>query len=159
MCILALSACGDNEYEKELKEAEKGLEESKAESERISEQIGVTEDDPVDESISISAEEVAELIAHEALGEGGTITDVIIYDGEIKAVIEISDDAIISDKSLLAESIYSRAGDTLLEHGGWEVLTVEFVDVGEVSMQRNEKESNEYGMDYFPLEKIIGQLE
>lgn len=168
---MLLVGCGDNAYEKELKEAKKVLEESKADSERleeISKQIDETsdlitevqeemgiEEDPV----GISAEEVAELLAYEALSEGDSITNVEIYDGEIKAVIEISDDAIISDKSLLAESIYSRAGDALLELEGWDVLTVEFVDVGEVSMQRNEKESNEYGMDYFPLEKIIGQLE
>lgn len=173
---MLLVACGaDNEYEQQRKEAEKQLEESKAELEKVKEvskQIDETsdllkelqkemgiEEDPTDESIGITAAEVAELIAYEALGEGDSITNVEIYDGEIKMVIEISDDAIISDKSLLAETIYSRAGDALLEHEGWEVLTVEFVDVGEVSMLRDEKDTNEYGMDYFPLEKIIGQLE
>lgn len=161
MATLFLSACGDSAAEKELKEAEKRLEEAQKDTERledISEEMGISVDEPVDESIDLSAEEVAELIAYEALGEGDIITDVIIRDGEIKAVIEISDDAVISDKSILAESVYSSAGDSLLEYDDWEVLTIEFVGVGEVSMNRDEKETNEFG-DYFPLEKIIGQLE
>lgn len=153
MAALLLTACGNTEKEVELKKAQDELAKAKEDTKRIEEITGSTED------TGISAQDIAELLAEEALGEGDSITNVEIADGEIKAVIEISDDAVISDKSLSAESVYSRAGDALLELAGWDVLTIEFSDVGTISMNRNEKETNEYGMDYFPLEKIVGQLE
>ncbi|MBU8568865.1 hypothetical protein KM914_21095 [Virgibacillus pantothenticus] len=181
--LLILPACGgaDKEYKDQLKEAEKKLEESKEDTERleeISEQIDGTSDlieetqeemgfeDEDEEDNSNDLNEVDELDENEArelleygvLGEEDSLIDLVISDGEIKAHVEIGDNNIFDDKSLLAETIYSSAGDILLEYEGWEVLTIEFTDIGEVSLHRNEKETNEFDMDYFPLEKIIGQL-
>ena len=169
MAAMFLVACGaDNEYEKQRKEAEKQLEESEAELERVKEvskQIDETsdligevqeemgiEDDSVDVD-ELDESEAIDLLEYEALGEGDTLTDIVVENGEIKAVIEMAD-----ADSIFAEVIYSSAGDALLEHEGWDVLTIDFIDVGEISMNRNEKETNEYGMDHFPLEKIIGKL-
>ncbi|GAE32717.1 hypothetical protein [Halalkalibacter hemicellulosilyticus] len=57
----------------------------------------------------------------------------------------------------LAVTNYSRAGDFLLEHDGWDVLTIDFPSVGEVSMHRAEKESNDVG-DYFQTLSIEDKL-
>ncbi|MGE7545054.1 hypothetical protein [Sporosarcina newyorkensis] len=147
-----LAACSDKEntYEDEQKQAEEDLEKAKEDTKRLeglTDQIGV-ENDNIDE------DKAKELLEYEALGEGDTLTDIVVQDDEIKVSIEIADD-VLDDKSISAETIYSRAGDALLDQEGWEVLTIDFFDVGTISMQRSEKETNEYGMDYFPVEKIV----
>lgn len=167
MSVLLLSACGaDDEYKQQLKESEKRLEETKKDSERlekISNQIDETGEslkelqDKFGPEGFLTKDQAQELIDYQVLGENDILKDVEIQGNEIKAVIEIVND-IFSDKSIVAESMYSSAGDAFLEYGGWEVLTIEFEGIGMVSMNRNEKETNEYGMDYFPLEKIIYQL-
>lgn len=176
--VLILSACGsgaDKEYTDQLKQAEKNLEKTLEDSKRleeISNQIDETsdlieevqdemgiEDELVDDVDGLSESEARELIEYEALGQDDTLTDIVIENGEVKAIIEIADHDIFDDKSLLAESMYASAGDAFLEYDGWDVLTIEFIDVGKVSMHRSEKEANEYGLYYFPLEKIIDQLE
>ncbi len=111
------------------------------------------------ESNELNEQDLKNELEYGALGEGDSITNFNIEDGEIKVTINIADSDIFDDKSLLAESVYSAAGDVLLEHEGWEVLTIEFIDIGNISLHINEKETNEYDMDYFPLEKIIGQLD
>ncbi|GGN66853.1 hypothetical protein GCM10007971_37190 [Oceanobacillus indicireducens] len=73
--------------------------------------------------------------------------------------MELYNSDTIEDKTLLAESLYSSVGDVMFLYEGWEIFTVEFVGLGKISLHRYEKETNEYGMDYFPLEKIIGQLD
>ena len=166
MATMLLVACGaDNEYEKQRKEAEKQLEESEAELERVKEvskQIDETSDSLKelqkevgieDEEEPITSDQARELLEYDALGQGDILTDIVVVNGEVKAIIEMAD-----ADSIFAEVIYSSAGDALLEHEGWDVLTIDFIDVGEISMHRDEKETNEYGMDHFPLEKIIGQL-
>lgn len=180
--ILSLAACGgaDKEYKDRLKEAEKQLEEAQAETERleglteqidettelieeIQEEMGIEDDDEIEEVDlwdveSLSENEARELLEYAALGEGDSLTSLVIENGEIKAIVEIGDNEIFDDKSMLAEVIYASAGEELLQEDGWEVLTIEFVDVGKVSMSHDEKESNEYG-DYFPIEEIMKQLE
>ncbi|MEK3886234.1 hypothetical protein [Bacillus sp. FSL K6-3431] len=54
----------------------------------------------------------------------------------------------------LAITRYSQASDELLDREGWELLTIEYVEVGTISMNRLEKETNEYDMDYFPTDTI-----
>lgn len=53
----------------------------------------------------------------------------------------------------MAVNGYSQLADELLKHEGWQTLTVTYANVGSVSMNRNEKETNEIG-DYFPTLKI-----
>lgn len=162
---LFLTACNnsaekENKDEEELaKEDTERLEETSKQSDETSDVIDDTKEETGIDEESITNDQAGELLEQEALGEGDVLTELNIKDDEIIAVIEIADNDIIDDKILLAETIYSRAGDVLLEYAGWEVLTIKFIDVGEVSMQRNEKETNEYGMDYFPLEKIGEQLD
>ena len=49
----------------------------------------------------------------------------------------------------LAVNGYSQLSDELLNHEGWQVLTVTYPGAGTISMNRNEKETNKFG-DYFP---------
>lgn len=165
--LVLLVGCGENEYEKDLREAKIRLEEAKEDTKRleeVSKEIDKTSDSikEVQEEMGIENElnesEIKELLEYAALGEGDIITDLVIEDEEVKVTIEIADSDIFDDKSLLAETVYSRAGEELLELDDWEVLTIEFVDIGNVSINRSETESNEFG-EYFPLEKIIEQLD
>ena len=57
----------------------------------------------------------------------------------------------------MAESRYSSIGDGLLEVNGWEKLTINFVGVGEISINRDEVETNDVG-SFFPTAKIMEQL-
>lgn len=176
LSVLVLVACGgaDSEYKKRAKESEKRLEEAQEDTKRLEEiseeidetsdlieeveEIGIEEDDEnSNDSTELSDSEVREVLEYAALGAEDNLTDVVVIDGEIQATIEIGDNEILDDKSMLAEVIYASAGDELLDIEGWEILTIEFVDIGKVSMHRDEKESNEYG-DYFPAEEIMKQL-
>ncbi len=177
MAALLLAACGaDKEYKQQLKEAEKRLEEAKEDTKRAeeiskqidetnkmltetAEQMGVDQTEDADYIEELSQDELNELFKFDALGLDDTLVDIAVENNEIKATVEVADHKMIDDKNILAETIYSRAGDTFLQYEGWDVLTIEFVDLGEISMNRNEKETNEYGMDYFPTEEIAKQLE
>ncbi|WP_051865538.1 hypothetical protein [Metabacillus indicus] len=76
--------------------------------------------------------------------------------GEIKAIADISGYDIGSPEDV-AVSSYANLSDELLFYTGWETLTVTFINVGTVSMNRSEKETNEYG-DYFPTMEIEERL-
>lgn len=168
--LLILSACGSDDAVKEEKEVDtdeveetEGIVENdeldvdETETEEVVEEVEIeVEESQKDETINV--DEIKELLETGALGENDKLVDLSFDNGEINAIVEVGDNDLIEDKSILAESIYSFAGDIFLEHEGWEVLTIEFVDVGEVSMNRSEKEKNEYGGEYFPLEKIMEQL-
>jgi len=54
--------------------------------------------------------------------------------------------------------MYSQASDALLEVEGWKTLAIEYVDIGTVSMNISEKQSNELGMYYFPVAIITEKL-
>jgi len=100
---------------------------------------------------------IKEILEYSALGEKDKITSLSFENGEIKGVIELAPNKLLSVKDLAVTS-YSRASDALLDKEGWEVLTIEYVKVGNVSMKRSEKETNEYNMDYFPTTKIMERL-
>lgn len=173
--LVLLVGCGENEYEKDLREAKIRLEEAKEDTKRLEEtskqidetnkslqdlkkKTGIEDDEVVeDDSNELDELELKELLEYVALGENDNIKDLVLEGDEIKAAIEIGDHEIFDDKKLLAEVIYASAGDELLQTEGWEVLTIDFLDVGKVSMHRSDKESNEYG-DYFPTEEILKQL-
>jgi len=175
----------NNAPEKQLEKAQKELENAKEDTERleekldeanetsdliedVQEEMGVENeennsddsDDPneTNEVEVLDESEVTELLEYSALGEGDSISSLTIEGREVNVVVEIADNDIFDDKSILAETVYSRAGDELLEYDEWEVLTIEFVDVGTVSLHKDERETNEYDKDYFPTEKIIEQL-
>ncbi|MGP1909372.1 hypothetical protein ACTSEZ_14505 [Metabacillus sp. JX24] len=76
--------------------------------------------------------------------------------GEIKAIADLSGYDIGSPEDV-AVSSYAKLSDELLFYTGWETLTVTFLNVGTISMNRSEKETNEYG-DYFPTMEIEERL-
>ncbi|GIN93298.1 hypothetical protein J22TS1_43490 [Siminovitchia terrae] len=141
----------------EVKKDEEPKEDAEPKKEEKEESKDIESEEIKEESPSFDVDEAKELLEYSALGDNDKLTDLNIEDGEIKAVVEVGDNDLIDDKKLLAETIYSSAGDEFLAQEGWEVLTIEFIDVGKVSMNRNEKETNEVG-DYFPTKKIMEQL-
>lgn len=76
------------------------------------------------------------------------VNNVSFKNGEIKATIELAPMEQFSAEDL-AVNHYSQLSDELLNHEGWQVLTVTYPDAGTISMNRNEKETNMVG-DYFP---------
>lgn len=104
----------------------------------------------------ISSEEAKEIIEYHAIGKQDKLSNVEVVDGEIKATIEFDrgDMFILED---LVVVTYSGLAEELLYREDWEILTIEFVGAGTISMHRNEKESNEYG-DYFPTLLIEERL-
>ncbi|MTH54100.1 hypothetical protein GKZ89_11835 [Bacillus mangrovi] len=76
--------------------------------------------------------------------------------GEISATADLSGYDIGSPEDV-AVSSYANLSDELLYYTGWETLTVTFLNVGTISMNRSEKETNEYG-DYFPTMEIEERL-
>lgn len=61
------------------------------------------------------------------------------------------------DYATTAEARYSSISDNMLSVEGWDTLTINFENVGEISFKRDEAESNEYG-SYFPTERIMEKL-
>ena len=161
---ILLSACGSDEpqeensvnNDQEVADSNDVEAEAVNDEEDLSEEESFTEEDNLsdEEKEAIDADQVRELLEHSALGETDELKDVVIKDEEIKAVIDMGENELIDDPSMLAETVYSRAGEELLPYEGWDVLTIEFVDVGTVSMDRKQKEENEFG-EYFPTEEIM----
>lgn len=104
----------------------------------------------------ISEEQVREIIEEYALTDGDKIIDLSVENNEIKAVIELAE-SIVPLKDI-AITVYSAASDELLNHEGWEVLTIKFEGVGTVSMNRSDHETNDFGMPYFPRIEIEKNL-
>ncbi|ARK25988.1 hypothetical protein SporoP37_15790 [Sporosarcina sp. P37] len=105
---------------------------------------------------TLSNEKFKEAIDYSMLSEGDELLSSSVADSKLYATVKLGEEAF--EPSMMAASSYSALSDELLSKEGWEVLTVEFVDIGTVSMNRNEKETNELGMDYFPVAKIEANL-
>lgn len=129
---LLLTACGngaDKEYTDQLKEAEKNLEEAKEDlkrTEEISKQIDETSDllketldqmEDADYIGDLSQDELNELFEFNAMGLDDVLVELVIDNGEIKGIVEVADHKNIDDKKILAELIYSRAGDAFMRVG------------------------------------------
>ncbi|RXZ77362.1 hypothetical protein EBB07_31415 [Paenibacillaceae bacterium] len=174
LAIITLSACGSSEkpeidlgavsadVEEETK-IENSAKEVDKENESIDEDpdVGLKEGSVADfeskPEAEISPTQVQEILEYSAIGEGDKVVSVSVENGEIKAVIELLPHDRISAKDL-AVSSYSQASDALLDEDGWDQLTIEYVGIGKASMNRSEKETNEYDMDYFPTITIIERL-
>lgn len=104
----------------------------------------------------LTEEEVKEIIEYNSLGENDSLHNFSFENGEIKATIVIAPNELFSAKDL-AVNTYSRLSDELLYHEGWEILTITYAKVGTISMNRNEKETNDFG-DYFPTMEIEERL-
>ena len=163
---LALTACSDdNKYDEQLREAQRELEKTKEDTKRldeISKQIDETSRsiDEINKELGIlDEEELTEIVSSEILTENDVLVNAALDDNRITLTIDLGESEIYDDKILLAESTFANAGDVLLEYDGWKSLAIEFVDIGNITLDRQESEINEYGMEYFPFEKVIGQLE
>lgn len=161
--LLFLVACNAEDSKEKTEENNATSEVSKVtESEPTGDEQEDLEDENIDtedksESDSpIDTKNVEELIEN-GLGEDDKIVSASVEDGEIKAVIELTPSELFSIEDL-AISRYSSVSDELLTHEGWEQLTIEFQNVGTISMNRSEKETNELDMDYFPSAVIEKKL-
>lgn len=107
--------------------------------------------DPIAENV------VREIIEYQGLREGDSLTKLEVDDYEIKAVVKVGKHDLLTE-ALKAEAVYISTSEALLKEEGWDTLTVEFTDVGTVSMNRKDAKENEFGGKYFPVEEIMKQL-
>lgn len=147
--------------EAEAKAAEeKRIAEEKAKQEaaaaaKAKEEVETVIEEPA-EGQKVTVDNAKELIEYYAIGENDKLTNFTFKNGEIKATIDLAPVGQFSDEDI-AVNIYSQLSDELLNRDGWQILTVTFANIGTVSMNRNEKETNEYG-DYFPTLEIEDRL-
>jgi TolA-binding protein len=104
----------------------------------------------------ITVDKVKEIIEYYSIGENDKLNNVSFENGEIKATIVLASNELFSAKDV-AVNRYSQLSDELLNHDGWQILTVIYANIGSISMNRNEKETNEFG-DYFPTLEIEERL-
>ncbi|MFK4316690.1 hypothetical protein EXW32_30130 (plasmid) [Bacillus mycoides] len=100
----------------------------------------------------LTVDKVKEIFEYYSIGENDKLNNVSVENGEIKATIVLAPNSLFPAKDM-AVNRYSQISDELLKHEGWQKLTVTYANIGTVSMNRNEKETNEVG-DYFPTLKI-----
>ncbi|MEW4286077.1 hypothetical protein [Priestia koreensis] len=110
--------------------------------------------DPEESSIGI--EDMKQEIQYSGLGADDKLVNLSFKNRELKAIIKLAKDNSVNPKDL-AVSRYSQVSDALLKKQGWDTLTIEYTNVGTISMNRGEKETNEIG-DYFPSLKIEKHL-
>lgn len=136
--IMVLAACGStsNEVESEVEKDEK-------ETEEVAEK-------ETKENVDVNDVENIMILS---MSEGDKLIDISIENDEIKVIVDI-EESDISPRDVWASNIYSLASDELLNNfKGWNTFTVEYIDIGTVSMDRSQSELDEYG-EYFPSEKI-----
>src|SRR5699024_2419020 len=80
------------------------------------------------------------------------LVELSVVSEEIKAVIDLHDDENSPDEELAVATYYDVSKE-YFKNDGWETLTIEFVDIGTISMDYSEKESDEDG-DYFSTKDI-----
>lgn len=159
MAALLLTACGNDSTKEELKQTpeEEDVEGIETQVKKEDKEVETEIDEAEKVKEYITPDEIKEIIEDSGLGEEDKLASTSVEDGEIKVVIEIAPNELFSAKDL-AVTRYSQASDELLNHEGWEVLTIEYFDIGTISMNRTEKETNEYDMDYFSTEEIEKRL-
>jgi hypothetical protein len=100
--------------------------------------------------------QVKEMIDYYGIGEGDKLTNVSFVNREIKATIDLAPNEKFPARDM-AVNRYSQLSDEFLNHEGWEILSITYPNIGTISMNRNEKETNEFG-DYFPTMVIEEKL-
>lgn len=100
--------------------------------------------------------QVKEIIDYYGVEEGDKLTNVSFVNREIKATIDLAPNEMFPAKDM-AVNRYTELSDELLKHEGWEILSITYPNIGTISMNRNEKETNESG-DYFPTMVIEERL-
>ena len=94
-----------------------------------------------------TVEEYKEMINGD-IGEEDTIENIELINNNIIITLDMKEHKLLSQE-VLAESRYSSITDTLLDEGGnLNDITVKFINLGKVTMNTSQKDTNEYG-DYF----------
>lgn len=126
--------------------------------EEVSEESSEEETEAEEETTQqqITTDEIKEIIEYYSLGEDDSLGNYSLENGEIKATVELAPSELFPAEDM-AVNAYSQLSDELLYYDGWDLLTVTYAGVGTISMNRNEKETNEYG-DYFPTLVIEDRL-
>ena len=120
------------------------------------EETSLNEDSGDSEETEIEEDELREIV-ESSVAEGDELVSLSIEEGEVHAVVNLA--ANDSPRPFdVAISRYSDISGKLLTHGGWEVLTVEFSDVGTISIDRSESQENELGV-FFPTKLIEEKFE
>ncbi|GAB6552439.1 hypothetical protein bcgnr5378_05570 [Bacillus cereus] len=109
----------------------------------------------VEQSQQLTVDKVKEIV-ESYVGVNDKLNNISVENGEIKATIVLGSNDLFPAKDM-AVNRYSQLSDELLNHEGWQTLNVTFANIGSISMNRNEKESNEIG-DYFPTLEIEERL-
>ena len=104
----------------------------------------------------ITVDKVKEIIEYYSIGGNDKLNNVSFENGEIKATIVLAPNELFSAKDIAVNG-YSKLSDELLNHEGWQILNITYANIGSISMNRNEKETNEFG-DYFPTLEIEKRL-
>ncbi|WP_433595108.1 hypothetical protein [Lysinibacillus xylanilyticus] len=161
MSALLLAACG--EAEKPIPE-NKTIEDPKSSEQKDAEEKALADLEAKEETGGITEKEITvnkakEILEYSGMGGNDKLISLTIENGEIKAVIDLAPNKFNLPPKDIAVSMYSQVSDALLEEEeGWNTLTIEYVNVGTVSMHISEKESNEIGMYYFPVAVITERL-
>ncbi|WP_079480578.1 hypothetical protein [Halobacillus salinus] len=153
----ATDSTGSGEKSEEETEDSKSKSQNTQDSSENEDSEESSEKETKDSKTLTSKEQVKSELTYGGTGEGDEIKSVTFDNGKIEAVINLADDDILTP-TLNAINSYSQASDYLLKFEGWDVLTIEYTNVGEVSFNRNQAETNEYGGEYFPSLKIEEQL-
>lgn len=138
---------------KSKEEAERKAAEEKAKQEEAEE---AKENQEAVTSQLLTEEKVKEILEYYSIGEADKLINFYVTEGEIKATIDLAPIDIFSAEDM-AVTRYISLSNELLNHEGWEILTITYSNIGTISMNRNEKETNEYG-DYFPTMEIEKRL-
>ncbi|MEH7277040.1 hypothetical protein [Neobacillus vireti] len=138
---------------KAKEEAERKAAEEKSKQEEADE----AKENKKSESQPLTEEKVIEIVENYSLGEDDKLINFSVTDGEIKATIDLAPNDMFSAEDM-SVTRYSQLSDELLNHDGWEILTITYANIGTISMDRNEKKTNEYGRDYLPTMEIEKRL-
>lgn len=138
---------------KAKEEAERKAAEEKAKQEEAEK---VIENQESKTPLTLSEEQFKKIVVDYSIGAEDKLINFSVRNGEIRATIDLAPNGMFPSEDI-AVNIYSQLSDELLYHEGWEVLTITYSNIGTISMNRNEKETNEYG-DYFPTIEIENSL-
>lgn len=96
------------------------------------------------------------------LGQGEMLQDMSVKDKEIDLKINLGNETNGITMEDLAKSRYSSLTDYLLDTGKYDIITVDFVNVGKINMNISEAVSKKIAgkeQKYFPLEKIAKKFQ
>lgn len=151
---LAITGCGNEEADEAENQDPAPVEQTEDEEVReIDDQDEIEDTEPEEVESSEdknlkTVEEYREMLKGD-VGEGETIENIELVNNNIIITVDLGEEHKLFSQEELAENRYSSITDTLLDEGGnLNDITVKFTNLGKITMNTSEKESNEYG-DYF----------